>query len=184
MRKAMAMAADRTSDAPAGWRYLIALGSNRRHRRAGAPAEVLAAALHVLAEEAVAVIAVSPVLITAPLGPAQRRFANAAAIVATDLAPDALLGQLKAIERRFGRRRGRRWGPRVLDLDILLWSGGVWRSRRPMLIIPHPAYRQRRFVLDPAAAIAPGWRDPATGLSLAQQRARTRRPRPQRLQRT
>jgi 2-amino-4-hydroxy-6-hydroxymethyldihydropteridine diphosphokinase len=68
----------------------------------------------------------------------------------------AMLDELKAIERAFGRRRGRRWGPRVLDLDIALWSGGRFRSRR--LTIPHPQLARRSFVLQPLAAIAPRWR--------------------------
>jgi 2-amino-4-hydroxy-6-hydroxymethyldihydropteridine diphosphokinase len=67
-----------------------------------------------------------------------------------------MLGQLKAMERAFGRRAGKRWGPRVLDLDIVLWSGGRFRSRR--LAIPHPQLDKRSFVLQPLASIAPGWR--------------------------
>jgi len=67
-----------------------------------------------------------------------------------------MLRRLKAIERDFGRRRGRRWGPRVLDLDVVLWSGGKWRSRE--LNVPHPQIERRSFVLQPLAAIAPNWR--------------------------
>ena len=67
-----------------------------------------------------------------------------------------MLGRLKAMEREFGRRAGMRWGPRVLDLDLVLWSGGKFRSRR--LTIPHPQIRRRDFVLQPLSAIAPGWR--------------------------
>ena len=64
--------------------------------------------------------------------------------------------RLRQRVRAFGRRRGRRWGPRVLDLDLILWSGGAFRSRR--LIIPHPQLGKRAFVLQPLAAIAPNWR--------------------------
>ncbi len=68
----------------------------------------------------------------------------------------------------------------MLDLDIILWERGPWAS--PGLIVPHPAFRERRFVLAPATAVAPAWRDPVTGLTLRQLRARlTRRltrPRP------
>uniref|UniRef100_UPI0015771B8A 2-amino-4-hydroxy-6- hydroxymethyldihydropteridine diphosphokinase n=1 Tax=Sphingomonas bacterium TaxID=1895847 RepID=UPI0015771B8A len=78
--------------------------------------------------------------------------------------------------RAFGRRRGRRWGARVLDLDIVLWSGGSWRS--PGLTIPHPAFRDRRFVLDPMVALAPRWRDPVTGLTIRQLAAQLTRRRP------
>jgi 2-amino-4-hydroxy-6-hydroxymethyldihydropteridine diphosphokinase len=67
-----------------------------------------------------------------------------------------MLSRLKAIEHQFGRRPGKRWGPRVLDLDIVLWSGGKFRSRG--LTIPHPALGKRSFVLQPLSAIAPGWR--------------------------
>src|SRR3546814_21102267 len=58
-----------------------------------------------------------------------RDFANAAALVKSHLGPPELLRKLKKIERKFGRRSVRRWGPRVLDLDIILWSGGAWPSR-------------------------------------------------------
>lgn len=89
-----------------------------------------------------------------------------------------MLAKLKQIEREFGRgrRRGQRWQARVLDLDIILWSGGIVAS--PALQIPHPAFRQRRFVLDPASAIAGDWRDSVTNLSLRQLQARLTRPRP------
>jgi len=154
--------------------YAIALGSNRRHHRHGAPAGVVRAALAELGK----VVAVSTVRATTALGPAGRRFANAAAIVESLLPPDAMLAHLKAIERRFGRRRGRRWGPRVLDLDIILWSRGAWGGPGP--IVPHRSFRERRFVLDPLAEIAPNWRDPLTGLSVRQLRARLTRLRPTR----
>jgi 2-amino-4-hydroxy-6-hydroxymethyldihydropteridine diphosphokinase len=151
-------------------RYLIALGSNVRHHRHGLPPAVLRAALAELAAGGMAVERASHVVSTAPLGPSPRRYANAAALVATDLDPAALLRRLKAIERRFGRRGGRRWASRVLDLDIVLWSGGAWSS--PDLTVPHIAFRERGFVLDPAAAIAPAWRDPVSGLTLRQLAAR------------
>jgi 2-amino-4-hydroxy-6-hydroxymethyldihydropteridine diphosphokinase len=152
--------------APAQQRYLIALGSNVRHHRYGLPPAVLRAALVELARQGLGVERVSPVMASAPLGPSRRRYANSAAIVAADLMPDALLRRLKATERRFGRRGARRWASRVLDLDIVLWTGGAWSS--PGLTVPHIAFRQRAFVLRPAAAIAPGWRDPLTRRTLRQ----------------
>ena len=155
-------------------RYAIAIGSNRRHGRHGAPAAVLRAAVRVLAGEGVEIVAVSPVLATPALGPAGRSFANAALLADTLLDPPALLALLKRVERSFGRRRGRRWGPRVLDLDIVLWSGGKVRSRR--LAIPHPQAHRRAFVLQPLAAIAPDWR--LAGGSVRQALARLRRPEP------
>ena len=147
-------------------RYLIALGSNVRHHRFGLPPAVLRAALGELEAAGLRVERASRVIATAPLGPSPRRYANAAAILAADLQPDALLRLLKAVERRFGRRGGRRWASRVLDLDIVLWERGAWSS--PGLTVPHIAFRDRRFVLGPASAIAPGWRDPLTGLTLRQ----------------
>ena len=166
----------RTSE-PDGECYLVGLGSNQRHHRHGPPARVLRAALAALAAEAgVTVEAVSPLIATPPLGPSRRRYANAAAVLRSRMRPDALLVRLKQIERRFGRRAGgRRWAARVLDLDILLWSDGAWAS--PGLVVPHVALQMRSFALGPAAAIAPRWRDPVTGLTLRQLDARLTRPR-------
>ena len=158
-------------------RYLIALGSNRRHHRHGDPRGVVRAAFAALDRKGLKLKAASPVVASAPLGPSRRRYANAAALVKTDLAPDALLERLKAIERRFGRRGGgQAWSARVLDLDIALWSGGAWAS--PGLTIPHVSLRARRFVLAPAVKIAPTWRDPLTGLTLRHLLARLERRRP------
>jgi 2-amino-4-hydroxy-6-hydroxymethyldihydropteridine diphosphokinase len=140
--------------------YAIAIGSNRRHHRHGGPDRVVHAAMTALAEFG-EVEARSAILRTPALGPAGRSFANAAVLLATDLPPPALLAQLKQLEREFGRRPGRRWGPRVLDLDIILWSGGFWAGDG--LTVPHPEFRKRAFVLTPLAQIAPDWRDPLTG---------------------
>lgn len=150
--------------------YAIGLGSNRPHGRYGAPAAVLRAALNELKP-----IAASHIVETAPIGPSLRQFANAAALIESALPPPELLRQLKAIERRFGRRRGQRWGARVLDLDILLWSEGRWASRA--LTIPHRHLRGRGFVLGPLAEIAPDWKIPGHG-TVRQCAARLTRPRP------
>ena len=117
----------------------------------------------------------SPVITSAPIGPARRRFANAVAELESDLKPRQLLRELKRLERAFGRRRGQAWGDRVLDCDIAAWSGGVWRSR--VLTIPHARLVKRDFVLGPACVIAPGWRDPGSGLALQHLQARLTRPR-------
>ncbi len=145
--------------------YLVALGSNRRHHIYGLPREVVRAAMEELAALGT-VTARSPVFTTPPLGPAERRFANAAIVLESEYDPPSLLAGLKRMEHSFGRRRGRRWGDRVLDLDIILWSGGKWRDRT--LTIPHNAFRNRRFVLAPAVSIAPDWRDPVSGRTIAQ----------------
>ncbi|MFL6845507.1 MAG: 2-amino-4-hydroxy-6-hydroxymethyldihydropteridine diphosphokinase [Allosphingosinicella sp.] len=144
--------------------YAIALGSNRRSRHGSPAATVRAAA------SAIGAKSLSSVHLTPAFGPAGRSFANAAALVESDLDPPALLARLKQVERDFGRRRGRRWGPRVLDLDIVLWSEGAWATGG--LIVPHPEYRNRDFVLAPLAEIAPGWRDPLTGATIRQLRHR------------
>lgn len=143
------------------YRYAIAIGSNRRGRHGG-PRDEVRAAIAALGPAA----AVSPLIETPPLGPSTRRFANAAVLIDSDEAPPALLARLKRIERDFGRRRGRRWGTRVIDLDIILWSGGCWSSIG--LTIPHINFRRRDFVLRPLVAIAPGWRDPVTGRTVRQ----------------
>ena len=150
--------------------YLIALGSNMRHPLYGAPRAVLAEAM--LALDGVGhVLAISRIIASAPLGPSLRTYANAACVIESDLAPADLLNALQGIEKQFGRKKsGQRWRARTLDLDIVLWSGGVIAENG--LSVPHPAFRQRRFVLGPAASIAPGWRDPLTGLTLAQLYAR------------
>ncbi|MCC6926516.1 2-amino-4-hydroxy-6-hydroxymethyldihydropteridine diphosphokinase [Novosphingobium sp.] len=158
-------------------RYLIALGSNRRHPRFGRPEHVLAAALAALEAHGIKVEALGPTIRSAPIGPSLRRYANGALVAASRLEPDELLDELKAIERRFGRRTGgQRWSSRVLDLDIVLWSGGAWSS--PGLTVPHAAFRERLFVLTPALPIAGTWRDPLSGRTLRQITARLTRPRP------
>ena len=135
--------------------YAIAIGSNRPHGRHGRPAGVVEAAIAQL-ESDFGLFEASPIVLNPAHGGAGRDFANAVALVESDLDPDEMLARLKAVEQDFGRRRGRRWGPRVLDLDLIAWSGGRWRSRR--LTIPHPQLERRDFVLQPLSAIAPGWR--------------------------
>ncbi|MDB5707758.1 MAG: 2-amino-4-hydroxy-6-hydroxymethyldihydropteridine diphosphokinase [Sphingomonas bacterium] len=148
-------------------RYAIAIGSNRPGLH-GRPEAELRAALVALEP----LVAASPVIATAPLGPSSRRFVNAVAIVDSAETPPAMLSRLKAIERAFGRRPGRRWGARVIDLDIILWSGGIWTDA--VLTVPHAAFRTRRFVLDPLDMLVPAWRDPVTGLTVRQLAARAR----------
>jgi 2-amino-4-hydroxy-6-hydroxymethyldihydropteridine diphosphokinase len=135
---------------------------------------VLAAALARL-EEDVTVLDAAPVLLTEPVGPSLRRYANSAAVIETKLDPLQLLHLVKGIEREFGRRQsGRRWTARVLDIDIVLWSRGSYAA--PRLVVPHPLFRVRDFVLAPAAVIAAGWGDPVTGLTVRQLHARLTRP--------
>lgn len=134
--------------------YAIALGSNRRHVRHGRPAGVVAAAIARLDAE-FDLFDASPIILNKAIGGAGRDFANAVALVESGLGPKAMLAMLKAVERDFGRRPGKRWGERVLDLDLVAWSGGQFRSRG--LTIPHHRLAERQFVLAPLAAIAPDW---------------------------
>jgi len=151
--------------------YAIAIGSNRPHGRHGRPAGVVEAAIARLDQD-FGLFDASPIILNAAHGGAGRDFANAVALVESELEPPEMLGRLKAIEREFGRRSGKRWGPRVLDLDVALWSGRRWRSRR--LTVPHRQLGKRSFVLNPLAAIAPNWRvdGPLTARHLAHRLAR------------
>jgi 2-amino-4-hydroxy-6-hydroxymethyldihydropteridine diphosphokinase len=135
--------------------YAIAVGSNRPHGRFGRPSGVVEAAIARLDQD-FGLFDASPIVLNSAEGGAGRDFANAVALVESDLDPPEMLCHLKSLEREFGRRPGRRWGSRVLDLDIALWSGGRWRSRG--LRVPHPQLAKRAFVLQPLAAIAPRWR--------------------------
>lgn len=111
--------------------------------------------------------ATSPFYRTAPVGPADRPqpdqpdFCNAVTAVDTGLAPLPLLDALQAIEDDQGRRRTHRWGPRTLDLDILLY--GDRRIDEPRLRVPHPRLHERAFVLVPFAAVAPDATIPGRG---------------------
>ncbi|CAA9526504.1 MAG: 2-amino-4-hydroxy-6-hydroxymethyldihydropteridinepyrophosphokinase [uncultured Sphingomonas sp.] len=155
--------------------YAIAIGSNRPHGRHGRPRQVVLSAIAEL-DRRFGLFDASPILLNPASGGAGRNFANAAALIETEMEPRALLAELKQLEGQFGRRPGRRWGARVLDLDILLWSGGRFRCRQ--LTVPHPRLPDRPFVLQPLLAIAPGWRvaGPQTVRHLAHRLAR-RRPR-------
>lgn len=153
---------------------LIALGSNRRHGRHGSPAGVIAAAVAALDAAGLRVVRRSRTVSTAAVGPGGRRFANAVVAVETELDPLAVLVVLNRIEADFGRRRARRWGARVLDLDLLAQRSAVIRTRR--LTLPHPRLHIRAFVLDPLLQVAPGWRHPLLAATVRQLHARLHRP--------
>ena len=120
----------------------------------------------------IAVARASWVYETDPVGPpGQGRYLNAALEVETAVPPLQLLGVLLRIERKAHRRRSVRWGPRTLDLDLLLY--GDIELRTPELIIPHPALTGRRFVLVPLADLCPDRVVPGTGATVAELLART-----------
>ncbi|MFZ2996784.1 2-amino-4-hydroxy-6-hydroxymethyldihydropteridine diphosphokinase [Sphingobium sp.] len=155
-------------DTPA-YLYALALGSNRPLSARRTPARLVDEAAALMGRIG-PVLARSPTIETAPIGPSLRRYANAALLIESPLAPHAMLAALQAIERDLGRRRFRRWGARSIDIDIILWSGGAWNSRA--LTIPHPAFRVRAFVLTPLLNIVPDWRDPRSGLTVRHLAAR------------
>lgn len=115
------------------------------------------------------VLAVSSFYDTAPVGYLdQPRFLNAAALLETELEPLELLDNLLAIERAMGRDRSKivAKGPRVLDLDLILLDDIVMQTL--ILTLPHPAMRERQFVLEPLAEIAPAMIDPVSGRTMVE----------------
>lgn len=155
--------------------YALALGSNRPLSRKRAPRRIVQEAIERLGKIG-RVLATGPVLMTAPIGPSSREYANSALLIESRLPPTAMLRALKTIEAELGRRRHRRWGARTIDIDIILWSGGRWSHRS--LHIPHRAFRTRDFVLSPLVHVAPRWTDPLSGLSVRHLRARLRKAAP------
>lgn len=101
---------------------------------------------------------------TTPIGPSQAEFLNGCAVLEVGLAPHDLLNILLKIEDEFGRVRQERWGPRTLDLDLILYEDLILNT--PNLTIPHPEMLQRAFVLVPLAEIAPNMIEPQSGLSI------------------
>lgn len=99
-----------------------------------------------------------------PLG--QPAFLNGVVRIETELAPIALLDQLQAVERRGGRQRLVPWGPRTIDLDLLMYDDLVFSS--PRLELPHPRLGYRRFVIAPAAEVAADWRHPCIGWTIGE----------------
>jgi 2-amino-4-hydroxy-6-hydroxymethyldihydropteridine diphosphokinase len=141
---------------------LVALGSNLGPRE-----EILARVLRELGKlPATRLIAASALHETAPVGcpPGSGPFLNAAALLETELTPRQLMGALLALEAAHGRTRGEPNAPRTLDLDLLLHGESVLNE--PGLTLPHPRLHLRRFVLAPAAEIAPELRHPVLGRTL------------------
>ena len=141
----------------------IALGSNL-----GDSLNILEDSLKRLTEDRnINLTSISDWYLTTPIGPPQPDYFNGCATLEVEnLTPHQLLETLLAIENQFGRVRDRFWGPRTLDLDLLLYGDLILNS--PSLKIPHPRMRERAFVLVPLASIAPNKIEPVTKLSIAQ----------------
>ena len=142
-------------------RAAIALGSNLGDSQA-----TLEGALAALQEApGIEVVSRSRWYRSAPVGPAQPDYLNGCALLEVNLSPEAVLEQLHATEHRYGRVRLERWGARTLDLDLILY--GTQQRESDKLLLPHPRFRERAFVLLPLAEIAPHWIDPLTGRTVA-----------------
>jgi 2-amino-4-hydroxy-6-hydroxymethyldihydropteridine diphosphokinase len=144
---------------------LIALGSNLSGPW-GSPRETVLRSIDEMWHNNIRVLTVSNLIETAPFGVVnQPNFVNAAARVETALPPEILMRALHMIERRAGRKRLKRWGPRTLDLDLLDYHGLIRNpsahSIKP-LALPHPGIEQRGFVLQPILDVAPEWKHPVT----------------------
>ena len=141
---------------------VVALGSNLDDRRAHIDSAIAQLGRHLLA------LRVSSVYETDPVGVPgeQPRFLNAVAVGETTLEPAELLNALQAIEREAGRERPFAGAARTLDLDLILFGERV--ISRPDLHVPHPRFRERRFVLEPLAEIAPDLTDPVTDLTVVE----------------
>lgn len=137
--------------------FAVAVGSNLGDRAA----TIAAAAAELSAGGRARVVRRSRLHATDPVGgPAgQGSFLNGAWIVETALGPGALLAELLAVERRLGRERRERWGPRTIDLDLLL-AREPRIVDRPGLTLPHPRLHERAFVLAPLVEVAADWRHP------------------------
>lgn len=143
-------------------RAFLGVGSNEGDRRA----HLAQAARAIEAAPGVALLRRSSAWETAPVGPPQADFLNAALELETVLSAGALLQLLQRVEAAAGRVRRERWGPRTLDLDLLLY--GEERVEEPGLTVPHPALAQRAFVLAPLAELCPERLVPGTGRSVGE----------------
>jgi 2-amino-4-hydroxy-6-hydroxymethyldihydropteridine diphosphokinase len=142
-------------------RVFVGIGSNLGDRRAN----IIDAVGRVKALPTTTVVRVSSLYESEPLGDAKTWFVNAVIELQTELSAEQLLKKLLAIEMAMGRRRGKRWGSRIIDLDILLVDQDVIAKRT--LKVPHPEMHNRRFVLTPLAEVAPHVVHPTLGLSVS-----------------
>jgi 2-amino-4-hydroxy-6-hydroxymethyldihydropteridine diphosphokinase len=143
-------------------RVAIALGSNLGDRRAQVEWAFDRLRQHLSDFRASSIAETEPVDVPGP----QPSYLNAAVVGQTELEPEPLLDLLLSIERERGRKRPARRAPRTLDLDLILYGNRIVQTSG--LEIPHPRFRDRRFVLQPLAEIAPEMRDPVTGLTVSE----------------
>jgi len=147
-------------------RVLLGLGANISGTW-GRPQQTLARALAELSQLGLEPLARSRLVRSRPVGGGrQPDFLNAVVMIEARLPPAALLRRLKQLERAAGRRPGRRWGPRPLDLDILDYAGrrlGWPGGQGSRLTLPHPDMHRRAFVLAPLIEVAPHWHHPVFG---------------------
>ncbi|OGS19121.1 MAG: 2-amino-4-hydroxy-6-hydroxymethyldihydropteridine diphosphokinase [Elusimicrobia bacterium RIFOXYA2_FULL_50_26] len=106
------------------------------------------------------------------IGPVQRDFVNCIARIATSQSPPRLLDNLNEIERRMGRRKNKRWGPRLIDLDIIFYGRNIVSGRR--LVVPHREAARRRFVIEPMSEMSPGFVHPVLHITMRTIRNRLR----------
>lgn len=138
-------------------RIFLGLGSNL----GDGPAQI-AEAVSLLQSAGIALRGRSRLYHTEPVGFSQQPwFTNAVIEVSTTLSPEELLRECQAVESRLDRQRLFRNGPRTIDIDLLLWGDEVRAT--PELQLPHPRFRERGFVLEPLAELAPELSDPVTG---------------------
>jgi 2-amino-4-hydroxy-6-hydroxymethyldihydropteridine diphosphokinase len=166
--------------------HLIAMGANLGSA-AGGPRETLEAALGALAAAPEMQVRAASRWYRTPAFPpgSGPDYVNGAAVLESGLAPEAMLERLHAVEAVLGRTRGRRWEPRRCDLDLLAtddlvrpdeetaraWIGRIGAAQLeppPGLLLPHPRLQDRAFVLRPLADVAPGWRHPLLGRTVAE----------------
>ena len=146
---------------------VIGIGSNLASPQGSQPADVVRAAIARLETVGLRPVAVSRLFETAPVPVSgQPWYVNAVAAVETALSPHDALIACMDLETQFGRLRSVPNAARILDLDILAWDERVIRD--PDLTVPHPRLAERAFVLHPLADIAPDWRHPESGRSVAE----------------